>query len=92
MKMIFIVGASRSGTTMLNRVLGNHSQIAALNELHYFGDLWQPGLGHTSLPKNELKRIASTLLHRHNHGIWGRDSSPFPVLERSNPVQKLSAD
>ena len=73
--MIFIVGASRSGTTMLNRVLGNHSQIAALNELHYFGDLWQPGLGHTSLPENELKRIASTLLHRHHHGIWGRDSS-----------------
>ncbi len=69
--MIFIVGASRSGTTMLNRVLGNHSQIAALNELHYFGDLWQPDLNTTNIAADELKQITSTLLHRHHHGIWG---------------------
>ncbi|MFK5951350.1 MAG: sulfotransferase [Methylococcales bacterium] len=72
MKMIFIVGASRSGTTMLNRVLGNHSQITALNELHYFGDLWQPKLKQTRLPISKVKQIATNLLTRHHHGIWGK--------------------
>ena len=37
--LVFIVGASRSGTTMLNRILGNHRAVAGLNELHYFGEL-----------------------------------------------------
>lgn len=73
--MIFIVGASRSGTTMLNRVLGNHTHITALNELHYFGDLWQPDLGYTSLPLSKLKQIASALITRHHHGIWQSDAS-----------------
>lgn len=33
---VFIVGNSRSGTTMLGRVLGNHSQIHTFGELHFF--------------------------------------------------------
>ncbi len=34
--MIFIVGNSRSGTTMLGRMFGNHSQIYTFGELHFF--------------------------------------------------------
>lgn len=33
--VIFIVGSSRSGTTMLNRMLGQNDNVEALNELHY---------------------------------------------------------
>ncbi len=33
---IFIVGNSRSGTTMLGRVLGNHSKVHTFGELHFF--------------------------------------------------------
>lgn len=35
-KLIFIVGNSRSGTTMLGRVLGNHPQVHTFGELHFF--------------------------------------------------------
>jgi len=35
-KIIFIVGNSRSGTTMLNRVFSRHSQVYGFNELHFF--------------------------------------------------------
>ncbi len=41
--LVFVAGASRSGTTMLNRILGQHPSICAMNELHYFGDLFDIG-------------------------------------------------
>jgi hypothetical protein len=34
--MIFIVGNSRSGTTMLGRVMGQHSTVHTFGELHFF--------------------------------------------------------
>ena len=34
--MIFIVGNSRSGTTMLGRVFGKHSSVHTFGELHFF--------------------------------------------------------
>jgi len=35
-KIIFVVGNSRSGTTMLGRILGNHEQVFTFGELHFF--------------------------------------------------------
>lgn len=35
-KIIFIVGSSRSGTTMLGRVFGKSSQVHTFGELHFF--------------------------------------------------------
>lgn len=37
--MIFVVGNSRSGTTMLGSILGNHSQVYTFGELHFFEQL-----------------------------------------------------
>ena len=39
-KQIFIVGNSRSGTTMLGRILNNHSEVFTFKELHFFYTLW----------------------------------------------------
>lgn len=41
-KIIFVVGNSRSGTTMLSRILGRSSGAFALEELHFFEQIWQP--------------------------------------------------
>ena len=41
-KIIFIVGNSRSGTTMMLRIFNNHDQLMVLNELHFFEELWSP--------------------------------------------------
>ena len=39
-KQIFVVGSSRSGTTMMGRILGSHTDIFTFNELHFFGTIW----------------------------------------------------
>ena len=39
-KAIFVVGNSRSGTTMMSRILGLHSSIFTFSELHFYGRLF----------------------------------------------------
>ena len=69
--LVFVTGASRSGTTMLARMLGAHSAISAFNELHYFGSLWDPYDSNRQFSERELAELAATLLARQTHGLWG---------------------
>ena len=39
MKQVFIIGSSRSGSTLLNDVSNKHSKIIGMNELHYFDQI-----------------------------------------------------
>jgi len=36
---LFVVGSSRSGTTLMGRILGRHSRVHTFNELHFFEQL-----------------------------------------------------
>jgi hypothetical protein len=40
--VFFIVGNSRSGTTMMMRVMNNHSNVYSINEPHFFEKMWSP--------------------------------------------------
>ncbi|MCU7926560.1 MAG: sulfotransferase [Candidatus Thiodiazotropha sp. (ex Dulcina madagascariensis)] len=68
--IVFVVGASRSGTTMLNRILGRNLSICALNELHYFGDLYCFNSGEGFFKEQQLINVTSKLFARKQRGIW----------------------
>mgnify|MGYP003981177009 FL=1 len=46
--LIFIVGNSRSGTTMVGSILNMNKKVFTFEELHFFGQLWsEDNLGKT---------------------------------------------
>ena len=38
----FVVGNSRSGTTLMSIFLGSHPSVFTFRELHFFEQLWNP--------------------------------------------------
>ena len=58
--MIFVVGNSRSGTTMMGRILGKHSRVYTFGELHFFGQLCAPPFS-SELCKEEIEELTAQL-------------------------------
>ena len=58
--MIFVVGNSRSGTTMMGRILGKHPSVYTFGELHFFGQLCAPPFS-SEARKEEIEKVASQL-------------------------------
>lgn len=67
-KIIFIVGNSRSGTTMMRRVLGNHPDVYMLEELHFFEQLWSTDDKHKEISAEKATDLAARLLYIQRDG------------------------
>ena len=59
-KMLFVVGNSRSGTTMMGRIVGNHPAVFTFGELHFFGQLWSPAVS-VNLNQSDAETLAAKL-------------------------------
>lgn len=70
--MIFIVGNSRSGTTMMGRILGKHPSVYTFGELHFFGQLCAPPFS-SEVGKKEIEKLASQLycIQREGYRTYG---------------------
>ena len=90
-KIIFVIGSSRSGTTMLSRILNNHSKITSLNELHFFNDILKKKLSDKITYKYALS-ICNKLLNRIDNDVWTKiDNNTFHDL--SNKIlSKIDKD
>jgi len=69
-KIIFIVGNSRSGTTMLGRVFNNHSQVYTFGELHFFEQI----VSRAEINKNQVRPDSKLLLMLERLLTSSRDS------------------
>ena len=59
---VYIVGNSRSGTTLMARMLGQHSKVLYLPETHFFGELWEPDAKSRTLSSEQaIKTPAVTM-------------------------------
>jgi len=68
-RLIFITGASRSGTTLLSFVLRNNREVFGLKELQYFGEAWDPRAGSRRFSRNQAIEAAAAVFARQEHGI-----------------------
>lgn len=59
---IFVVGNSRSGTTLMGSILGLNSDVFTFEELHFFGTLWSHSDRQKILTRNEAEALAAKLL------------------------------
>tara|TARA_B100000401_G_scaffold425364_1_gene355000 strand:+ start:523 stop:1530 length:1008 start_codon:yes stop_codon:yes gene_type:complete len=75
-KIIFIIGSSRSGTTMMGRILNNHHKVHTFKELHFFGTLWSQD-SDLSLSKRQQNQLLSKLLCIEERGIFNQKNMEY---------------
>ena len=97
---IFIVGVSRSGTTLMRRILGRHSRIAIATENHYLGHLlpWEGALhglrraGDLREDEAVVRLVAMIYSDAFQRGSRLREASPFwRWIARNVPRTELEA-
>ncbi len=87
-KMIFIVGNSRSGTTMMARILGANPNIFSFHELHYFErmtDMSEFNLQNI-VDVNEAKKIIDKLIHIQRDGFFSSYKEGKYIDEVANVI------
>ncbi len=72
MPFIFVVGNSRSGTTMMGRILNNHALVHTFPELHFFEQLWAGKDKDKILEIDEAEQLAARLLNISASGYFAK--------------------
>ena len=89
MTSIFIVGNSRSGTTMMGRIVGKHPQVFSFHELHFFGELWTPQEQQTPMKPEESAQLMARLLCIQRDGYLTQGDPQVFLAEAQAIVQDL---
>lgn len=89
LKVFFIVGNSRSGTTMMLRILDNHPEIYGLNELHFFEQLWSGTDIDRVVSIDEAIDLAARLIYIQRKGYMGFSDAVTYRKEATALVSKM---
>ncbi|MDP7195036.1 MAG: sulfotransferase, partial [SAR202 cluster bacterium] len=66
--------SSRSGTTMMGRILGNHHDVFTFKELHFFGTIWTNS-SNKNLNKQQQIQLLARLLCIQEQGIFNQKNT-----------------
>ena len=78
---VFITGNSRSGTTMMMRIMDKHSLLHSINEPHFFGTHWSPSDEGIGLSRAETERLLFKLLTVQRAGFFESVSEHSPKFK-----------
>ena len=82
-KYIFIVGSSRSGTTMISRVLNQHHLVHTFKELHFFSQIYSSRKKDHISAKKAIE-IMNVLLMRQEFGLFqNKNKNKFSKISNS---------
>jgi hypothetical protein len=73
--VIFIVGNSRSGTTMLGTILNQHHKIYRFEEIHFFEGMWSPKDYKQPISEESAKKLLKRLFFVERENGFFRDES-----------------
>lgn len=90
--MIFVVGNSRSGTTMMGRILGSHPSVYTFEELHFFENLidYKDVYTRPKLENHEAKRLFERLLTSSRFNIFAEPDVDKIAPEVSDLMAKMA--
>lgn len=60
--MIFIAGNSRSGTTLMGRILGNHPDVFTFHEMHFLEEKWMPVAANMTISECDAITLFANLI------------------------------
>ena len=83
---IFVVGASRSGTTLMSRVVSRTGPVRALAEVHFFERLYNPGQGPDQLSHDEAVELAARLVHTQHRGLFYRQGNADDYRDEAEQI------
>tara|TARA_Y100000766_G_scaffold283015_1_gene297609 strand:+ start:739 stop:1755 length:1017 start_codon:yes stop_codon:yes gene_type:complete len=91
-KQIFIVGSSRSGTTMMSRILSNHHKVFTFHELHFFSILYKDTKKRL-LSRDEQVSLFAKFLCIQKEGVFLRNNYKKYTLKAAKilPQKKLTS-
>jgi hypothetical protein len=89
--MIFVAGNSRSGTTLMGRILGKHPDIFTFNELHFLEEKWLPVDAKVSMTRDEALFTFSSLISIQRDGYLKQRHPEKYIGETEKVIKELNA-
>ena len=90
-RIIIVVGNSRSGTTMMGRILGGHREVFTFNELHFFEQLWAPSTTPDTIEHAAAHGFIAKLLTIQRDGYYTQGNPQSYMDEASGIVSTIDA-
>lgn len=92
MEIIFIIGASRCGTTMMASILGKNKDVFSFKEIHFFDELVKSKKPDDLINKKEATKLLAQLICSQENEYWYRyhylkyDATASAYLSDKNEV------
>ena len=90
--MIFIAGNSRSGTTLMGRILGKHPDVFTFSELHYLEEKWMPVDEKVSMTRDEALFNFSNLISIQRDGYLKKRQPEKYIGETEKGIEGLNSN